>query len=296
MAKTFDIFCRYYQVREVINGEITTNLYDLRSWINAISKRDMADKCRTVNKVFGRLENQLRIGTTEIYPLNFMRMDSVSTYYKAQVNNLAEHIDIDVAGDEYIAKNTVCLYDSENSIMMIQCNKGGYSEKSIENYINDFFDERVCCLLPIFENINFIGENVKYMKLDIRLANLREFEATDNTGFEQIVDGMNRVNGTNAHIEISLGYDKEKRLNSDEVRVAITDLTNNRGCVTSAKIKLSDDQISGTFDLFDNLSKDIVKCAIDAKGGIPFEKLAESMSKKYIFEDARGRIQRILSN
>ena len=56
------------------------------------------------------------------------------------------------------------------------------------------------------------------MKLDVRLANIRNFVPTENTSFEKIVDGINRVEGLNAHIEISLGNARNARLNDGEVR------------------------------------------------------------------------------
>ncbi len=130
------------------------------------------------------------------------------------------------------------------------------------------------------------------MKLDVRLANIRNFVPTENTSFEKIVDGINRVEGLNAHIEISLGNARNARLNDGEVRRTLTDLYNNRGCVTSAKIKMSDDQISGIYDLFDNLSRDTIKCVVDENGGISFERMYGRMYDKYILEHAKTRVLR----
>ena len=228
----------------------------------------------------------------EIYAFNFMRMEDVSTSYVLNINNPAEHVDIHIAADEYIARDTVCLYDPENGIIMIQCNRGSYSEKSIESYINEFYDEPVCTIVPIFENIDMLADSAEYMKLDVRLANIRNFVPTENTSFEKIVDGINRVEGLNAHIEISLGNARNARLNDGEVRRTLTDLYNNRGCVTSAKIKMSDDQISGIYDLFDNLSRDTIKCVVDENGGISFERMYGRMYDKYILEHAKTRVLR----
>ena len=132
------------------------------------------------------------------------------------------------------------------------------------------------------------------MKLDVRLANFRQFVPTPNSSFEHIIEGMNRIEGVNAHIEISLGQNRNARLNSDEVRVAIADLVNNRACVPSAKIKLSDDLVTGVYDLFDNLCNDTIDCLVDENGGIPFARLAHRMNDKYIYEHARERVLRVL--
>ena len=297
MEKTVKIKCKYYQLRAVSNGNITENLYDLRQWINDIEEMPLDQRKRNVSNIVGRLEEQVVVGDSECYVLTFMRMDEVSTVYKVKGNQPAEHVDIDVESNEHIAKNTVVLYDAENGIVMIQSNRGSYTEKSIQGYINSFFEEQVCCLLPIFDNVNFMGNDVDYLKLDVRLANIRQFEATSNSSFEYLVDGINRVEGLNAHIEIGLGYNRNAKLNSDEVRIAIADLVNNKGCVTSAKFRLSDDQKSGVYDLFDNLCNDTVVCAVnDRTGGIPFEVLAERMYDKYIYEHSRDRVLSALIN
>ncbi len=296
MARSVSIKCRYYQVREWKDDNVTDCLFDLRPWLGAMATKTFIEKYKETNNVKGRLEDQARIGGTEIYALNFMRMDEVSTSYKLKIGNPAEHIDIDVNADEYIAKNTVCLYDAENGIIMIQCNRGSYSEKSIQGYINSFYENKKCCLLPIFENINFMKDNAEYMKLDVRLANLREFVPASNSSFEHIVDSVNRMNGANAHIEISLGQNRNSRLNGDEIRMAIADLTNNRGCVSSAKIRLSNDQITGIYDLFDNLCGDMISCLVDESGGIPFERLANRMNDKYSLENSKNRVLMALND
>lgn len=295
MGRKVKVKCRYYQVREQRDGEATNNLYDLRPWLKEMSGKTFVEKCKEANGIKGRLEDVVCIGGTEIYALNFMRLDEVSNSYKVKIANPAEHIDIDVSADEYIAKNTVCLYDATNGIMMIQCNRGSYSEKSIQSYINTYFDTPICCLLPIFESINFSGESAEYMKLDIRLANFKQFVPTSKSAFEKIIDGMNRIEGVNAHIEISLGQNKNARLNSNEVRMTIADLVNNKACVPSAKIKLSDDEVTGVYDLFDNLCDDIIECMVDEKGGISFTRLAYRMNDKYSYEHAGERVLRALN-
>lgn len=297
MARTIKIKCKYYQLRAVVNGEITDQMYDLTKWINDIEDIPLASRKRTVNNITGRLEEQALFGDAECYMFNFMRMDGYSTVYKVRENHPAEHVDINVEQNEYIAKNTVVLYDANNGIFMIQSNRGSYAEKSIQSYINSFFDEQKCCLLPIFDNINFMGSETEYMRLDVGLANIREFEATKNSSFEYLIDGINKVEGASAHIEIGIGYDQKRRLNSDEMRIAIADLVNNRGCVTSAKVRLSDDQKSGVYDIFDNLCSDEIICAInDRTGEITFDTLAQRMYDKYIYEHARERVWNILNN
>lgn len=292
MATNVKITCKYYQVRESRDGEITENTYNLIPWLNRLNSLSLEDRYKEVNGISGRLEDIVRIGETNIYALNFMRMDDVSTTYKVKKNSPAEHVDIDVEVGEYIAKNTVCLYDSENQIMMIQGNRGGYADSSIESYINDFFETKVCEITPITENINFLGENTEYMKLDVRLANIRDFRPQSGSIFEKIIYGMNQIEGVNAHVEITLGRNRSSRLNRNQMHSAISDLRNNRECVSSAKVKLKEDQITGLYDLFDNLCKDEITITIktEDKGCIKFDKLSQKMNNVYSFQGAKNRV------
>ena len=195
MARNVEIICKYYQVRERANGEITENTFDLREWMLHVNQLDFQRKYKEANGVKGRLENLALVSREEeIYAFNFMRMEDVSTSYVLNINNPAEHVDIDIAADEYIARNTVCLYDPENGIIMIQCNRGSYSEKSIESYINEFYDEPVCTIVPIFENIDMLADSAEYMKLDVRLANIRNFVPTENTSFEKYEVAVSLLN------------------------------------------------------------------------------------------------------
>lgn len=221
MATRVKIICKYYQVREFRNGNITENKYNLIPWLNRMRSLELPDRYKEVNGISGRLEEITQIEGTNIYALNFMRMDDVSTSYKLTKSTPAEHVDIEAG--EYIAKNTVCLYDPENGIMMIQGNRGGYADASIESYINDFFQSKKLEIVPIIENVNFMGANTEYLKLDVRLANIREFQPQPGGPFEKIIHGMNEVEGTNAHIEISLGRDRTSRLNQGKIQSTISD-------------------------------------------------------------------------
>lgn len=290
MTTNVKITCKYYQVREYKGNDITERKYDLIPWLNHINALSLQDRYKEANGIAGRLEEIASLETPNIYALNFMRTDNVSTSYRVRKDKPAEHIDIEVG--EYMAKNTVCLYDSENKIMMIQSNRGGYAESSISSYINSFWDEQRCALVPIKEDINLTGDSAEYIKLDVRLANIKEYRPARGSFFEGVIDGMNKIEGANAHVEISLGKNRKARLNKSEMRTTIADLYNNAGCVSSAKVKFTDDRVTGLFDLFDNLCKDDITMVINEedKGCVKFEKLANRMNTTYSFENAKERV------
>lgn len=296
MATTVKIICKYYQLREFKDNDITQNTYSLIPWLNHISSLSLQNRFKNNNNIEGRLEEIAKIGSSDIYALNFMRADNVSTTYKVKKDMPAEHIDIEVG--EYIAKNTVCIYDPTYNVIMIQSNRGGYADASIENYINSFMNTKQCVLLPIKERIDITNTKTEYMKIDVRFANIREYQPTSGSCFEEILSGMNKTEGTTAHIEISLGNNRKSRLNKSEISKTIADLHQNIGCISSAKIKFSDDQVSGLYDLFDNLCKDEVTVNISDtdKGCIKFENLANKMFAKYTTASSKERVNKAILN
>lgn len=295
MATSVKINCKYYQLREFKDNDITQNTYNLISWLNHLNSLSLEKRYANINNVEGRLEEIVKLGESNIYALNFMRTDNVSTSYKVKKDTPAEHIDIEIG--EYIAKNTVCIYDSINDIIMIQSNRGGYADASIENYINSFLECKKCVLLPVRERIDIVSEKNEYLKIDVRFANIREYQPLSGSFFEEVIAGMNKTDGTSAHIEISLGNNRKSRLNKKEIRKTIDDLHQNMGCITSAKIKFSDDQVSGIYDLFDNLCKDdvVVNIREKDKGCVTFENLANKMFSKYMTTNTKERIQNATS-
>lgn len=293
MAKKVKINCKYYQVREMVDDEITDNIYDLQTWIAEIASMDLGDRNRDLDNIKGRLEEVTRFKYGNVYAMNFMRFDDISTSYKLSEFDAAEHIDLEE--NEYIAKNTVCLYDADKGLIMIQTNRGSYAFKSIQTYINSFLKtENKCAIIPIKENVDMLNGTAEYMKLDLRLSNLSDIKPDKGSSFERILEGVNELEGVNAHIEISLGQEKNRALHRNNVIRLIGELINNRGCVSSAKVKLFDDQISGVYDLFDNLCHDYVDCEVDQTGGITFSYLAEKMQIKYSEGKVKARIERAL--
>lgn len=284
MSRTVDVKCMYFQVRMKRDGVIENQTFDLRDWINMIIDIELEDRCKNVDGIKGRLEEVVQT-VNGYYALNFMRMDDYSSSYILTQDGAAEHIDIDPANGEYIAKNTVALYDVNNSVLMIQSNRGSYGAAAIQSYINSFYegDACQCALLAVHERIDYFADRYDYTKIDLRLANLRDFHANESTTFEKVVDACNEVEGVTMHLEIGLGREHNNMLDKDEVQCIMRDITReeNRHCVSGAKIKMSDDNKSKIYDLLDNLCNDMVKCLVGANGGITFDYMAQRMEDTY---------------
>ncbi len=298
MAKTkyVSVNFLYFQLWTV--GQIEEGLYDLTEWLDMINGLDYADRVKTVNGITGRAEDIAALANNDdVYALNMMRMDVVSDTYVLTEDAEARHVDLEE--DEYIGKNTVFLYDNRRKIVMVQCNRGGYGVAGIESYINSFFTEGPRCHFRPIENRFVLNNNPNrhYYKLDVRFANVREFHAHNSVEFERIINAFNQADCLTAHIEMGVGYNynRENELSSETIQNAIMDIMdeNNRTCVSSAKVVLTDDQKSEIFNLFDNIMMDKIRFTIPPRGELGFEVMANRMYETYE-EGTRARIYNIL--
>lgn len=288
--KKVKINCKYYLVQSVSRGGNEIKLYNLLEWIDEINKKSYEERKKGIKDVVGRVESLKHRDKSKIYALNFMRLDEYSSSFKVKDDRPAEHINIEIDNGEYIGKNTVCLYDSEHGIIMLQTNRGGYTEKAVERYINSFFEDNVCELTPIIKEIDILNTGEAYRKLDIRLANINSFQATKDSWFEAVIEGMNEVEGINVHLEVSCGNAKNHTLHLSRVRTLLRDIFQNRECVSSANVTLADEKIEGIYSLFDNICNDTIEYEIGDNGGISFERIFDGMYKRYITFGARETV------
>lgn len=295
-AKSVLVNFQYFQLWTV--GQEQEGLYDLTEWLNLINNLGYADRVKTVDDITGRAEEITGFeNDDEIYAINMMRMDVISDTYVLTEDASAIHVDLEE--DEYIGKNTVFLYDNRRKVVMIQTNRGGYGVVGIESYINAFFEDGPKChFRPIHNRFELNNNpNRHYYKLDVRFSNVREFHAHNSEEFEEIIRAFNRTDCLTAHIEMGVGYNynREKELSAETIQNVIMDIMdeNNRTCVSSAQVVLTDDQKSEVFNLFDNIMKDSIRFAIPPRGELGFEVMAVRMYETFV-DGSRARVYSIL--
>ncbi len=288
--KKVKISCKYYLVQCTNRQRDELKCFDLLDWIDKVREKPYKEILRNIKDVEGRVESLKHRDKSKIYALNFMRMNEYSSSFKVKNDKPAEHINIEVEDGEYIGKNTVCLYDAENGIIMIQTNREGYSNLAIQRYINSFYESEVCELTPIIKNLDILNGGKDYKKIDVRFANINNFHATSGTWFESIVEGINEVEGINVHIEISCGKNRNHILRTDKVKTAIHDILENKECISSANVTMADEEIVGIYKLFDNICNESIEYTIEKNGGISFEKLFAGMYERYITYGERENV------
>lgn len=271
----------YYEVVSLENEEEV--LYDLLQWLNKITKVNLLERKKDISGVQGRLETVAVLDTEDksFFALNFMRMDEASDAYKAKEDKRAEHIDLE--DDEYLGRNTVAVYDAKKHIILIQSNRGSYSANAIQNYINATNDGEICYFRPMidaFDSTRCKKGIVK--KIIANCVRVNEFDAENSKNFERIIDSCKELGGSTFHIEIGIGRGKDRNLNNQSAYEAVNTLLRNRTCLTTAKVAMSDDEVSGVFDLFDNLHIGEFDLKVPERGELDFLVMARNIYFVYV--------------
>ena len=269
----------YYDV-VTLNDEGKEVLYDLRKWLDTISKKKIAERIEKTGSVQGRLVTA-QILEPGYYVLNFMRLDEASDAYKAKENQQAEHIDLEA--DEFLGRNTVAVYDEKNHIILIQNNRGSYSVNAIQNYINSTNDDKICYFRPILDNFDATRcKKGRIKKIYVNCSATHQFDADGSKAFENIIESCEELGGYTFSIEIGIGRGKDKQLNNQRIYATVNTLLRNRGCLSTAKVTLQDEKDADVYDLFDNLRTGKFDLEVPERGELDYMKIARNMYYQYV--------------
>lgn len=281
MSRRVKITCKYYWVKkysEIGNGK-DEELFDLLEWLEKIKDMDLSQKVKPIGTEKGRLD--ICKSRDDYFALNFIKMEEYSSMYIVGHEKNARHVDISVENDEYIGKNTVALYDSKRAIMMVMSNRGGFSPNTITSYINSFYDEPVCVLEPIKENKNYYNPHSKYGKITIKISSVNDFISSKGAPYEEALRAAAQMDSETFSFEFNVGRKKNKYLDADVVRTIISDAFNNMGAVSIAQVRMTDEEGTALYNLFENVMCSTLSMKSDEKGEIAFEEIASNMIEEY---------------
>lgn len=256
------------------------SLYDLRKWLDTISKNEIADRIKRIGDVQGRLETA-QVIEKGYYALDFMRLDEASDAYKAKENEKAEHIDLE--NDEYLGRNTVALYDEANHIILIQNNRGSYSANAIQNYINATNGGKCCYFRPVLDIFDTARCKMGIIKkIYVGCSAVNQFDTDGSKAFENIIESCDELGGYTFYIEIGIGRGKNRQLSNQGIYSAVNTLLRNRGCLSKAKITLADDKDADLYDLFDNVRTGKFDLTVPERGELDFMQIAGNIYYQYV--------------
>lgn len=288
MAYTRTVKFSYYTVCMVNeeSGEDPVR-FDFESWIDKAIKDGYEKKEIEFDNTMARLEELEGDSKHRIWKMRFLKLRD--TNIPSIVKQEEDAKPIELEDDEYIGEDLLFIYDPENQVAMVQCNRFAMSKGKIEKYLNKIWGEhgKRIVLLHISKNINSKELKKKnYRNLVVRFANIHAIEETHRP-FSNIVNSYNEIGGKAGTVTFSLGRGNQKnsRLNQEQVPILLDDIFSNRDIVTDAVLKIKDDDGSSDIDvvdLFDNSVCEYIDFKLEKRTALEFQYATSLMIEKYL--------------
>ena len=280
MSRKVNITCRYYNVVTYTeNNDTQPQKYDLLEWLNKMASITLAERTKTMGQTKGRLDDTSVNG--HYYALNFVKMESYSSTYIVTEEKSAKHVDISIENDEYIGKNTVAIYDSKKSCLMLMGNQGGFSAHNVTSYINSFYEKPVCILEPVKLKKDFSRPENKFGKIQIKISSVDDYRCSKGNAYEDALEKARSMGASTASFEFSVGRNRSKYLDANIVRTIISDAFTNMGAVSIARVKMEDEDGTAIYNLFEDVKNEVISLTADSKGEIAYKTIAKAMVEAY---------------
>ena len=288
----------YYTVC-VVNendAEKSTRRFDFEKWIKKVSDDKLERHDIDVDGLIARIEELEADDTNQVWKLRFIKLRDTNIPFKVKVNETAKPISLE--NDEYIGEDMLMIYDPLNQIAMIQCNRFSMTKGKLEKFLNYIWNEdgKRIVLLHISQKLSMKElKNKNYRKLELRLANIHAVEEGHST-LRKIINCYNDIGGKSGSIIFSLGRGKQPKegLNKSEIPIMLDDICENMDIVSSAKLKVRDDDSSSIdlIDLFNNCLCEYITFDFEERATLDFNYASSIMASRY--SESKEKILNIL--
>ena len=135
---------------------------------------------------------------------------------------------------------------------------------------------------PIKIKPNFTNKNSKYGKIEVKIKSINDFISSPNAPYESALLSARQMQAETFAFEYSVGNKKNAYLEADTIRTIISDAFQNQGVVSIARVRMTDENGTALYNLFENKVHNILQMQTDIKGEISFEDLYGEMRDNYI--------------
>lgn len=261
--------------------------FDFESWISKANDEGIEKKEISFDNTIARLEDLEGDKKSKLWKLRFLKLRDTNIPSIVKRENEAKPIILD--DDEYIGEDLLMIYDRENQVAMIQCNRFAMTKGKLEKFLNAVWDdqENRIVLVHISRPINMDQLRKKnYRFLALRLANIHAVE-DKHRPFSDIVNGLHTMGSRAGAITFSLGRGRQpkKGLNQQEVPILLDDIYANQDIVSDAVLKVKDDDDTTDIDVVDLFNYSVVeyiKFKMEERTTLEFNYATRLMVEKYI--------------
>lgn len=274
----------YYRVcleRKQNNGEWKIiQPYNIADWLGGLYKQGLIQYNVELSDCTANIQ-EIKLDDDKYYTIRFYKLRETNIPSKIKEGHDAKPIDLEE--DEYIGEDMNMLYDRSLGICMVQSNRMSLSVSRIAEWMTKDCEKgyRVC-FLPIYDVKKLDAFlNKKIRTIDVTFGNINEDVVNSSLG--EIINGVRKFHGLTGRITISVGRKKSRELDKTSTLDLIEELQNNRDGITSAKVKMKDDDKSRTeiVDLFDDALHDYIPFDIEVKKNLDFDAERIAMLNTY---------------
>lgn len=288
MAYVRTIKFLYYTVcisKDEENGRTDPVRFDFESWIDKANTLSIEQKTIEFDGIKARLEEYVGDRSNQIWKFRFMKLRD--TNIPSIVKEEEEAKPIELEDDEYIGEDLLMIYDSNNQVAMLQCNRFALGKSKLEKYLNRIWNvqNENIILCPISKNIDVRKFKKKnYRRLLIRFENIHSIEEKHRP-FGRIVNSYYELGSITGEVILALGRGKkgEHGLNREQVPTMLNDIYENQDIISTAVLKVKDDDDTGieVVDLFDNSVSSYVDFKLEKRTVLDFNYATRLMIEEY---------------
>ena len=271
--------------------------FDFESWIYKADKLSLEKKTIELDGFKVRLEEFVGDKNSGIWKLRFMKLRD--TNIPSLVKEEEEAKPLELEDDEYIGEDLLMIYDRNNQVAMLQCNRFALGKGKLEKYLTHIWniENENIILCPISKHVDARGFKKKnYRKLLLRFENIHAIEDTHRP-FGKIVNSYYEMGGITGEVVISLGRSKkgESGLSQEQVPGMLSDIYENQDMISSAVLKVRDDDSTEVevVNLFDNSLNSYVDFKLEKRTTLEFDYATKLMIQEY--SNKKEEINRLIS-
>lgn len=266
----------YFRIR--IHNNNGSELYDLRQWINKMNDLSLEERKFTIKGYPSRLETCEHLDKRYIH-MRFMKM--TDSFLPELAKDNKECVPLELEEDEYIAYDVNTVFDTESCVLMVQNNKGSLSAYRIKDYILftgrkfDIFNDDDTISFDCIKDHKELGffKKTKMRKMEIRFDNLKSAKHIPNNGssISSMLKAVKNTGGNTAVLTIGLGKGKSKDfLDNDTSGALLEEALSNDEYLSGARVYIKDDDEVRSYDLIDNVLRDIWCFELDSKTSLSY--------------------------
>lgn len=263
------------------------NIFNFTKWLVDIKKRGYIKKSVEFGGTLARIDNITYDDKNDLWGIRFMKLRDTNIPSKVKENEEAEVIPLE--DDEYIGEDLNMIYERKSGIAMIQSNRFSLSISKVAEFIQSTISSNDIKILiePIsdkFDKKDIKKRSIK--KLEVSFANLINLNesASNIQSLSSIIKPMYKLGGITGSITISLGRTRQKTLNKIEVNQILNEIEENKEYLSTAKIKLRDDDEARTeiIDLLANVAHDYIEFTLETRTALGYEYAINSMIRTFL--------------